>query len=74
LDFFISGVKKALQIQDLQRFFVKYGSGCWGRTCLGIEKESPTGRQTEKHTSISDRLVELPRVSGFAGYEWQEAA
>ena len=25
------------------------------RTHLGIDKESPTGRQTEKQTSVSDR-------------------
>jgi transposase InsO family protein len=44
------------------------------RTHLGIEKESPTGRQSDKQTSISDRLVELPRVGGLHHrYEWQEA-
>jgi putative transposase len=42
---------------------------------MGIEKESPTGRQSDKQTSISDRLVELPRVGGLHHrYEWQEAA
>jgi len=56
----------------LRRYFDYYNSD---RTHLGIDKESPTGRQTEKQTSISDRLVELPRVGGLHHrYEWQEAA
>ena len=44
------------------------------RTHLGIEKELPNGRQREKQTLISTRLVELPRVVVLHHrYEWQEA-
>jgi transposase InsO family protein len=34
------------------------------RTHLGIKKGAPTGRQTDKQTSITDRLVELPMMIG----------
>ena len=45
------------------------------RTHLGIKKESPTGRQNTKQTSISDCLVELPKVGGLHHrYEWRTAA
>jgi putative transposase len=45
------------------------------RTHLGIKKESPTGRQITKQTSISDCLVELPKVGGLHHrYEWRAAA
>ncbi|MFT5210497.1 MAG: putative transposase [Flavobacterium sp.] len=44
-------------------------------THLGIEKESPTGRQITKRTSVTDRLLELSRVGGLHHrYKWQEAA
>jgi transposase InsO family protein len=45
------------------------------RTHLGIKKESPTDRQVTNQTSISDRLVELPKVGGLHHrYEWRAAA
>jgi hypothetical protein len=45
------------------------------RTHLGIKKESPTGRQVTKQTSIYDRLVDLPKVGGLHHrYEWLKAA
>jgi putative transposase len=45
------------------------------RTHLGIKKESPTGRQVTKQTSISDLLVEIPKVGGLHHrYEWRAAA
>ena len=56
----------------LRGYFDYYNSD---RTHLGIEKESPTGRQLAKQTSISDRLVELPRVGRVHHrYEWPETA
>jgi len=41
----------------LHEYFDYYNND---RTHLGIKKESPTGRQVTKQTSISDRLVEMP--------------
>ncbi len=40
-----------------------------------VWKASPTGRQVNKKTSISDCLVELPKVGGLHHrYEWRTAA
>jgi putative transposase len=56
----------------LREYFDYYNND---RTHLGINKESPTGRQVAKKTSISDRLVELPKVGGLHHrYEWRTAA
>ena len=56
----------------LQEYFSYYNND---RTHLGIEKESPSGRQIDERTLISDRLVELPRVGGLHHrYEWRAAA
>jgi transposase InsO family protein len=56
----------------LKEYFNYYNND---RTHLGIEKESPAGRQVTKQTSSSDRLVELPKVGGLHHrYEWRAAA
>jgi len=56
----------------LQEYFNYYNDD---RTHLGINKESPTGRQVAKKTSISDCLVELPKVGGLHHrYEWRAVA
>ena len=56
----------------LQEYFSYYNTD---RTHLGIKKESPTGRQVTKQTSISDCIVGLPKVGGLHHrYEWREAA
>ena len=47
----------------LHEYFDSYNND---RTHLGIEKESPTGRQLAKQTSVTDRLVELTRLGGWA--------
>jgi len=61
------------QLKKVLRGYFDYYNN--DRTHLGIEKESPVGRQIEKQTSILNRLVELPKVGGLLHrYEWQEAA
>ena len=56
----------------LQEYFNYYNDD---RTHLGINKELPTGRQVTKKTSISDCLVELPKVGGRNHrYEWRVVA
>jgi putative transposase len=58
--------------RGLRGYFDYYNND---RTHLRIEKASPTGRQIAKQTSVTGRLVELPRVGGrHHRYEWQEAA
>lgn len=45
------------------------------RTHLGLEKETPIDGETSKKESISDELVELPKVGDLHHrYEWHEAA
>ncbi|MFT6752237.1 MAG: putative transposase [Candidatus Azotimanducaceae bacterium] len=56
----------------LQEYFNYYNDD---RTHLGINKEPPTGRQVAKKTSLSDCLVELPKVGGLHHrYEWRTVA
>jgi hypothetical protein len=56
----------------LQEYFNYYNND---QTHLGIKKESPTGRQFTKQSSISDCLVGLPKVGGLHHrYEWRAAA
>ena len=61
------------QLKKVLRGYFDYYNN--DRTHLGIEQESPVGRQIEKQTSILNRLVELPKVGGLHHrYKWQEAA
>ena len=46
----------------LKEYFDYYNND---RTHLGIEKETPIDRQVSKRTSVSDKLVELPRIGGL---------
>jgi transposase InsO family protein len=58
--------------KSLKKYFDYYDDD---RTHLGIEKETPNDRQVSKKKSLSDRLVELPRVGGLHHrYVWQIAA
>ena len=45
------------------------------RCHLGMEKDSPTGRQIERRPSATTKVVALTRVGGLHHrYEWSEAA
>jgi len=45
------------------------------RTHLGLSKESPVARPVSKLISMSDNLLEMPKVNGLHHrYEWREAA
>jgi len=45
------------------------------RTHLGLAKEPPVERPISKMTSVTDQLLEMPRVGGLHHrYEWREAA
>jgi transposase InsO family protein len=45
------------------------------RTHLGLAKESPVKRPISKMASVTDQLLEMPRVGGLHHrYEWREAA
>jgi transposase InsO family protein len=45
------------------------------RSHLGLAKESPVERPISKMTSVTDQLLEMPRLGGLHHrYEWREAA
>lgn len=45
------------------------------RSHLGLAKESPVERPISKMTSVTDQLLEMPRLGGLHHrYEWQEAS
>ena len=56
----------------LRSYFEYYNND---RTHLGLDKDTPNGREVSKKPSLSARLIELPRVGGLHHrYEWREAA
>ena len=56
----------------LQGYFDYYNND---RTHLGLVKQTPINRQVPKSSSVTDQLVEIPKVSGLHHrYEWREAA
>ena len=60
-------------LKRILREYFNYYNG--DRTHLGLAKDTPFDRQVSKRASVSDQLVELPRVGGLHNrYEWREAA
>ena len=68
----IIGLSEVLLKKTLHKYFDYYNND---RTHLGLGKETPIDRQASKRTSVSDKLVELPRVGGLHHrYDWREVA